>query len=132
MHSAFGLINKDKGRKFMNTVKDYTAHTRSISHASTDEHHEANAVCKMLYQVPEPYEIVPDAIPDGGRIIAICNVETTGLDINYDHIIELAIMLVTVDAEGRIVGVMPSVSFAFEVKPVLRIRHCPIKHPNAY
>lgn len=91
----------------MNSVKDHTAHTRSPSRACTDEHQEADTSCKVLHQVPEPYEIVPDAIPDGGRIIAICDVETTGLDINHDQIIELAIMLVTVDAEGTIVGVMP-------------------------
>ena len=91
----------------MNSDKDHTAHTRSPSRASTDEHQEANTGCRVLHHVPEPYEIVPDAIPDGGRIIAICDVETTGLDMTRDRIIELAIMLVTVDAEGRIVGVMP-------------------------
>ena len=91
----------------MNIVKDHNACTRSISRASSDEHQEANAACKVLHQVPEPYEIVPDAIPDGGRIIAICDVETTGLNINHDQIIELAIMLVIVDAEGGMVGVMP-------------------------
>ncbi len=91
----------------MNSVQDNTAHARSPSHASADSHQRANAACKVLHQVPEPFEIVPDAIPDGGRIIAICDVETTGLDTNHDQIIELAIMLVTVDGEGRIVGVMP-------------------------
>lgn len=91
----------------MNSVKDHNACTRSISRASTDDDREPNVARKVLYQVPEPYEIVPDEIPAGGRIIAICDVETTGLDTNHDKIIELAIMLVTVDAEGRIVGVMP-------------------------
>lgn len=88
----------------MNNLQD---HERSPSRARTVEHQEANSACKVLDQVPEPYEIVPDAIPEGGRIIAICDVETTGLDFNHDKIIELAIMLVTVDAEGSIVGVMP-------------------------
>lgn len=91
----------------MNSIQDHTASTRALSRAITDEHQEANAACKVLHQVPEPYEIVPDAIPNGGRIIAICDVETTGLDMTSDRIIELAIMLVTVDAEGTIVGVMP-------------------------
>ena len=91
----------------MNSVQDPTARRRSSSRAFTDEHQEANTACKILHQVPAPYEIVPDAIPDGGRIIAICDVETTGLDTSHDQIIELAIMLVTVDAEGKIVGVMP-------------------------
>ncbi len=91
----------------MNSIQDPTARMRSTNRASTDEHQEASAACKVLRQVPEPYEIVLDAIPDGGRVIAICDVETTGLDTNHDQIIELAIMLVTVDAEGRIVGVMP-------------------------
>ena len=62
---------------------------------------------QIQYAVPALYEIIPDEIPQGGRIIAICDVETTGLDVVKDSIIELAIMLVTVDAEGRIVGVMP-------------------------
>lgn len=91
----------------MNSIQDHTACTRSISRVSTVEHQETNVACKVLYQVPEPYEIVPDAIPDGGRIIAICDVETTSLDTKCGQIIELAIMLVTVDAEGKIVGVMP-------------------------
>lgn len=91
----------------MNSIQDDAARMRSISRASTVERQETIAACKVLHQVPEPYEIVPDAIPDGGRIIAICDVETTGLDTNHDQIIELAIMLVTVDAEGNIVGVMP-------------------------
>lgn len=91
----------------MNDIHYNTAGTRSSSRASTVEHRETAAACKVLHQVPEPYQIVPDAIPDGGRIIAICDVETTGLDTNHDQIIELAIMLVTVDAEGKIVGVMP-------------------------
>lgn len=91
----------------MNSVKDHTARTRSPSRAGTDEHQEASACRKLLHQVPEPYEIVLDAIPDGGRIIAICDVETTSLDINHGQVIELAVMLVTVDADGRIVGVMP-------------------------
>lgn len=91
----------------MNSIQDPSARIRSTSRAITDEPQEANAACKLLHRVPEPYEIVLDAIPDGGRIIAICDVETTGLDTNYDQIIELAIMLVTVDAEGNIVGVMP-------------------------
>lgn len=91
----------------MNSIQDQTARTRSTRHVSTDEPQEANEACILLHQVPEPYEIVLDAIPDEGRIIAICDVETTGLDTKYDQIIELAIMLVTVDAEGNIVGVMP-------------------------
>jgi DNA polymerase-3 subunit epsilon len=91
----------------MNSIHDPTARMRSTSRAIIDKPQEANAACKLLHQVPEPFEIVPDAIPDGGRIIAICDVETTGLDTNHDRIIELAIMLVTVDAEGNIVGVMP-------------------------
>ena len=91
----------------MNSIQESIAHPRSISRATTDEQHKANTGRKVLHQVPEPYEIVLDAIPDGGRIIAICDVETTGLDTYHDQIIELAIMLVTVDAEGNIVGVMP-------------------------
>ena len=91
----------------MNSIQNNAARMRSTSRASTHEHQETNAACKVLHQVPEPYEIVPDAIPDGGRIIAICDVETTGLNTNHDQIIELAIMLVTVDGEGSIVGVMP-------------------------
>lgn len=91
----------------MNSIQDHTARARALSRTRTVEHLESNAACKVLHQVPEPYEIVPDAIPDGGRIIAICDVETTGLNINHDQIIELAIMLVVVDAEGSIVGVMP-------------------------
>ncbi|WP_158897605.1 3'-5' exonuclease [Sphingorhabdus lacus] len=106
-HSAFGLITYDKGSKPMNNVQDHTACTRFPNRVLTDEHQEANAACRILHQVPDPFEIVPDAIPNGGRIIAICDVETTGLDIHHDQIIELAIMLVIVDAEGSIVGVMP-------------------------
>jgi len=91
----------------MKSIQNNTARAPALSRTRTVEHQVANAGRKVLHQVPEPYEIVPDAIPDGGRIIAICDVETTGLDINHDQIIELAIMLITVDAEGWIVGVMP-------------------------
>ena len=91
----------------MKNAIHHTAPARDENGDVCTDQSQTDTRCQIQYAVPEPYEIIPDEIPEGGRIIVICDVETTGLDIARDSIIELAIMLVTVDAQGNIVGVMP-------------------------
>ncbi len=56
---------------------------------------------RVLRSVPPRYTDMPeDGCPPHGRCIGIIDVETTGLDIENDKLIELAIMLVWVDEEG--------------------------------
>lgn len=74
---------------------------------------------KMLQEVLPPHQIVPEAFPEGGRVIAIVDVETTGFDVEQDKIIELAIMLMIVDADDRVIGVMPPRSWLEDPKQPL-------------
>ncbi|MCV0382618.1 MAG: DNA polymerase III subunit epsilon [Erythrobacter sp.] len=59
---------------------------------------------RVLERLPRPYDDLPDLLPEGGRRIAILDVETEGLDSNAHAIIELALMHVAVDAQGAIIG----------------------------
>ena len=59
---------------------------------------------RVLERLPQPYDDLPDDLPEGGRRIAILDVETEGLDVGSHAIIELALMHVTVDARGAIIG----------------------------
>ena len=59
---------------------------------------------RVLERLPQPYDDLPDYLPEGGRRIAILDVETEGLDPDSHAIIELALMHVAVDAQGMIIG----------------------------
>lgn len=59
---------------------------------------------RVLERLPQPYDDLPDSLPEGGRRIAILDVETEGLDPDTHAIIELALMHVTVDAQGAVIG----------------------------
>ena len=59
---------------------------------------------RVLERLPRPYDDLPDDLPDGGRRIAILDVETEGLDPDTHAIIEMALMHVAVDAQGAIIG----------------------------
>ena len=66
----------------------------------------------MLRAVPKRYTIMPeDGVPPDGRCIAILDTETSGLNVQADKLIELAIMLVWVDDEGEVTGHMGPVSW---------------------
>ena len=52
-----------------------------------------------------------DGVPPDGRCIAILDTETSGLNVQADKLIELAIMLVWVDDEGEVTGHMGPVSW---------------------
>lgn len=60
---------------------------------------------RVLRRVPKPYPSMPHMgpVPDG-RCVAIVDVETTGLSVENDVIIELAIMLCFVEDEGWVTG----------------------------
>lgn len=67
---------------------------------------------RVLRQIPRAHTNMPsDGSPPPGRCIAIVDVETTGLDVENDHLIELAIMLVFVDDDGVVAGHMGPVSW---------------------
>ena len=59
---------------------------------------------RVLRSVPQRYTNMPGGAPPEGRCIAIVDVETTGLDVATDRLIELAIMLVFVSPDGQVVG----------------------------
>ena len=59
---------------------------------------------RLLERLPKPYGDLPDTLPEGGKRIAILDVETEGLDPDNHAIIELALMHVAVDAQGAIIG----------------------------
>jgi len=52
-----------------------------------------------------------DGVPPNGRCIAILDTETSGLNVQEDKLIELAILLVWVDDDGEITGHMGPVSW---------------------
>ncbi len=58
---------------------------------------------RVLRAVPRPYTDMPeDGMPPQGRCIALIDVESTGLDVEQDKLIELAIMLLFVDDDGKV------------------------------
>lgn len=67
---------------------------------------------RVLRAVPRPYTDMPeDGMPPEGRCIAIIDVETTGLDVEQDKLIELAIMLLFVDDDGKVLRHIAPVSW---------------------
>jgi DNA polymerase-3 subunit epsilon len=59
---------------------------------------------RVLTRIAEPFASGANKLPLGARRLAIIDCETTGLDRRCDTIIELAVMMVIVDADGRIVA----------------------------
>ncbi|WP_255528389.1 3'-5' exonuclease [Qipengyuania sp. YIM B01966] len=71
----------------------------------------ASSDYRVLQRLPRPYDDLPDELPDGGRRVAIVDVETTGLDPQVDKIIELAVMHVALAADGAVLGHSKPVSW---------------------
>ena len=66
---------------------------------------EAHGDHRVLRRVPEPFSPLRGSGPmPEGRCLAIVDTETSGLDPETDTIIELAIMLVFVADDGKVVG----------------------------
>lgn len=59
---------------------------------------------RVLRRVPDPHAAGVREVPPGGMCIAIVDCETTGLNPVADRIIELAVMIINVDANGRVFG----------------------------
>ena len=75
---------------------------------------------RVLRAVPPAHTDMPaDGTPPDGRCIAIIDVETSGLDIENDKLIELAIMLVFVDAHGKVLRHMGPVSWLEDPQVVI-------------
>jgi DNA polymerase-3 subunit epsilon len=76
---------------------------------------------RVLRRVPDPHTAGVTEVPPGGMRLAILDCETTGLNPVADTIIELAIMIVIVDASGNVVGHEEPVSWLeqplFELDP---------------
>ena len=60
-----------------------------------------------------------DGVPPDGRCIAILDTETSGLNVQADKLIELAIMLVWVDDDGSVTGHMGPVSHSGLIHPAI-------------
>lgn len=61
---------------------------------------------RMLRSVPRPEPHAPDDLPPGGQWVALLDVETTGLSATSDRMIEIAFLLLAVDAEGNVIGLL--------------------------
>lgn len=67
---------------------------------------------RILRALPPPYASMPaDGSPPEGRCIALLDTETTSLDAATGAIIELAIKLMWVDEESRLIGHFPIFSW---------------------
>jgi DNA polymerase-3 subunit epsilon len=75
---------------------------------------------RVLRAVPPRYTDMPeDGIPPDGRCVAIIDVETTGIDIQQNKLIELAIMLVFVDDDGKVLRHIAPVSWLQDPQVVI-------------
>lgn len=59
---------------------------------------------RVLRRVPDPHTSGVTEVPPGGMRLCVIDCETTGLNPVSDSIIELAVMIVIVDASGHVVG----------------------------
>lgn len=62
---------------------------------------------RILQPLPRVTNCVPEAFPEGGRVIAIVDCEATSLNPTTTKIIQLPVMGVIVDRAGRVVGHTP-------------------------
>ena len=74
---------------------------------------------RTLRPLPLVTGFVPKAFPEDGRVIAIVDCEATSLNPATAKIIELAVMGVIVDGEGRVVGHSPISSWLEDPGEVL-------------
>lgn len=74
------------------------------SNAAANEPMPETDDVRIVRRLPAAFGNLSESVPDGGRQIAILDIETTGLDVAQDAIIELAIMHVTIDADGHVIG----------------------------
>lgn len=65
---------------------------------------EQDARYRVLRAVPRRTTNMPGGPPPHGKCLCLVDVETTGLDQENDHIIELAIMLLFVDNDANVIG----------------------------
>ncbi|WP_187335341.1 3'-5' exonuclease [Novosphingopyxis iocasae] len=81
---------------------------------------ERNERYRVLRAVPDRFTKMPeDGTPPDGRCVAIVDTETTGLDPEKDSIVELAIMLLFVGDNGRVLGHLGPISWLQDPKVVL-------------
>lgn len=78
---------------------------------------------RVLRRVADPHASGSCEVPPGGMRLAIVDCETTGLNPLADRIIELAVMIVIVDASGHVVGHEEPVSWLeqpmFDLDPAI-------------
>lgn len=75
---------------------------------------------RVLRAVPPQYTDMPaDGTPPDGRCVAIIDVESTGLDVEQDKLIELAIMLVFVDDDGKVLNHIAPISWLEDPQVVI-------------
>lgn len=80
-----------------------------VDTAYTDIDHLARVVhqhpdYRVLRRIGDPRAGGMLDVPPGGRTVAIVDCETTGLDRSADTIIELGVMMITLDADDEVVG----------------------------
>ena len=75
---------------------------------------------RVLRAVPPPYTNMPsDGIPPDGRCIAILDTETTGLNVEEDKLIELAVMLLFVNDDGNVISHLGPISWLEDPQVVI-------------
>jgi DNA polymerase III subunit epsilon len=77
---------------------------------------EDNPNFRVLRRIPSPCSRPYDHVANDCRVLAIVDVETTGLCTHTDEIIEVAIMLVFVSSDGEVLGWHAPHSWLQEVK----------------